>query len=168
MSVSWVELAIDFTIVTGLSLVTPQESASDAKIVRMARYFSTAATRMSQLCKCTLAPRETHAEISALIPLGLRKAPGFKCRASFVARQHTMKVIYALALASTDRRGSLDVCPDWCSPPKPIWNVPCLKGDIAKTVRESDLSTRAMQSVASLAGRGTHTRNVVSVQKLRN
>eukprot|EP00959_Pyramimonas_sp_CCMP1952_P338273 7083905-Pyramimonas_sp.AAC.1 len=63
MSVSWVELAIDFTIVTGLPLVTPQENASDAKIVRMARYFSTAAMRMAQLCKCKLAPRETHAEI---------------------------------------------------------------------------------------------------------
>eukprot|EP00959_Pyramimonas_sp_CCMP1952_P186095 3891435-Pyramimonas_sp.AAC.1 len=79
-----------------------------------------------------------------------------------------MKVMYALALASTDRKGSLDVRPDWCSPPKPIWNVPCLKENIVKTVRDSDLSTRAMQSVASLSEKGTHTRNVVSVQKLRN
>eukprot|EP00959_Pyramimonas_sp_CCMP1952_P100955 2111855-Pyramimonas_sp.AAC.1 len=78
-------------------------------------------------------------------------APGFKCRASFVARQRT--VMYALALASTDRRGSLDACPDWCSPPKPIWNVPCLKENIVKTVRDSDLSSRAMQSVASLSER---------------
>eukprot|EP00959_Pyramimonas_sp_CCMP1952_P083236 1739508-Pyramimonas_sp.AAC.1 len=58
MSVSWAELAIDFTVCTGLPLVTPAEDPQTATLERMARYFSTAATRMGYLCKCKLGPRE--------------------------------------------------------------------------------------------------------------
>eukprot|EP00959_Pyramimonas_sp_CCMP1952_P437688 9163852-Pyramimonas_sp.AAC.1 len=128
----------------------------------MARYFSTAATRMSYLCKCKLGPRECYKEIRALSPLGIRAVPGFKCRAVFVNHQHTMRVLYAVALATTEKTKGIRVQPAWGSVPKPIWQPPKLAENLSTTVRPSDIVAKAAAATehVSVVRRAHHVTTV--------
>ena len=54
-----------------------------------------------------------------------------------------MRVFYAVALATTDKRAGIRVPPPWGTLPAPIWTPPALNENLRDNVQPTDLVARA-------------------------